>query len=136
MQVYVIDVASGATKAKVTSRNVRGQAGQFSMPHVQLNIGIKSMRHMISYIAVVIMCLLILVFIATANAQSWTQQDCKQYAADQVKELMSIKIDQQTQLNIMRKEKICGTKDSAFTCYRKLLTKLERMCTKGELKEE
>lgn len=136
MRVYVIDVASGVTKAKVTSRNVRGQAGQFSMPHVQLNIGIKSMRQMIAYIAVVIGSILILAFIATANAQPWTQQDCKQYAADHVKELMSIKIDQQTQLNIMRKEKICGTKDSAFTCYRKLLTKLERMCTKGELKEE
>jgi len=136
MRVYVIDVANGATKAKVTSRNVRGQAGQFSMPHVQLNIGIKSMRHMISYIAVVIMCLLILVFIATANAEPLTRQECRQMAADQVKELMSIKIDQQTQLNIMRKEKICGSKDSAFNCYTKLLKKLERTCNTGELKEE
>lgn len=128
-------MASGVTKAKVTSRNVRGQAGQFSMPHVQLNIGIKSMRHMITYIAVVIGSLLILVFIATANAEPWTKQECRQSAADQVKELMSLH-DQQNQINIMRKEKICKPKDSAFTCYTNLVSKLERVCNNGSLKEE
>lgn len=95
---------------------------------------------MARYLFIVLLTILLMLFISSTRAiaqeiKPWTQQDCKQYAADHVKELMSIKIDQQTQLNIMRKEKICAPKDSAFTCYTKLLTKLERMCTKGELKQ-
>ena len=96
---------------------------------------------MARYLFIVLLTILLLFFISSTRAigeevKGWTQQDCKQYAADQVKELMSIKVDQQTQLNIMRREKICGTKDSSFTCYTKLLKKLERMCTKGELREQ
>jgi len=94
------------------------------------------LKYLIAYLGSVILALLMLVFIVTANAEPLTRQECRQMAADQVKELMSIKIDQQTQLNIMRKEKICGSKDSAFNCYTKLLKKLERTCNTGELKEE
>jgi hypothetical protein len=94
---------------------------------------------MVRYILIVTLTILMVLFIASTRAigqevKQWTIQDCKQYAADQVKELMALP-DQQTQLNIMRKEKICG-KESAFNCYTKLLTKLEKMCIKGELKEE
>jgi len=93
---------------------------------------------MVRYLLIVLLCIFMLFFIATSRAigevKQWTAQDCRQYAADQVKELMALH-DQQAQLNIMRKEKICG-KESAFNCYTKLLKKLERMCVRGELKEE
>lgn len=44
MQVYVIDVASGATQEMVTSREDKDQAGQYSMQHVLLPIAIQSMQ--------------------------------------------------------------------------------------------
>ena len=64
-----------------------------------------------------------------------TRQECAQMAADQVKELMALE-NQKTQIEIMRRERICKQHDSSFTCYRKLLTKLEKTCKSGSLKEE
>lgn len=88
----------------------------------------------LSCLAAVLWGLILFVLVSPAHAEM-TRQECAQMAADQVKELMVLP-DQQTQIKIMRRESICKQQDSAFTCYRKLLTKLEKTCKSGSLREE
>ncbi len=88
----------------------------------------------LSCLTAVLWGLILFALVSPAHAQM-TRQECAQMAADQVKELMALP-DQQTQIKIMRRESICKQHDSAFTCYRKLLTKLENTCKSGSLKEE
>lgn len=88
----------------------------------------------LSCLAAVVWGLILFVLVSPAHAQM-TRQECAQMAADQVKELMVLP-DQQIQIKIMRREGICKQHDSSFTCYTKLLTKLEKTCKSGSLKEE
>lgn len=157
MQVYVIDVVSGATQEMVTSNGVLALAGRYSMRHVPLPIVILSMSKqrraimfdddddpydeiitlVIGALAGAVWAILLFALLLSppdSHAQM-TRQECAQMAADQVKELMALP-DQSTQIKIMRRESICKQHDSAFTCYRKLLTKLENTCKSGSLREE
>lgn len=77
---------------------------------------------------------LILFAAVTANAAQ-TISECQENNRLQVKELMDLP-NQKVQIEIMRRERICKQQDSSFTCYTKLLTKLNKMCKQGELKEE
>lgn len=77
---------------------------------------------------------LILFAAVTANAAQ-TISECQENNRLQVKELMDLP-NQKLQIEIMRRERICKQQDSSFTCYTKLLTKLNKMCKQGELKEE
>lgn len=77
---------------------------------------------------------LILFAAVTANAAQ-TISECQENNRLQVRELMDLP-NQKVQIEIMRRERICKQQDSSFTCYTKLLTKLNKMCKQGELKEE
>lgn len=77
---------------------------------------------------------LILFAAVTANAAQ-TISECQENNRLQVRELMDLP-NQKVQIEIMRRERICKQQDSSFTCYTKLLTKLNKMCKQGELREE
>ena len=77
---------------------------------------------------------LILFAAVTANAAQ-TISECQENNRLQVKELMDLP-NQKVQIEIMRRERICKQQDSSFTCYTKLLTKLNKMCKQGELIHE
>ena len=77
----------------------------------------------------------LLLFLAVSANAAQTISECQENNRLQVRELMDLP-NQKVQLEIMKRERICKQQDSSFTCYTKLLTKLNKMCKQGDLKEE